>query len=55
MTAVACGTCGTTGLRDDAKFCGDCGAPIAQVHKVTESSSVSRNRSAPTAPAISIE
>ena len=29
MTAdVACGSCGT-GLRENAKFCDECGAPIA--------------------------
>jgi adenylate cyclase len=27
MTAAACGTCGTA-LRDDAKFCDECGAPV---------------------------
>ena len=36
MTAAACGTCGTGALRDDAKFCDECGAPIAQAHKVAE-------------------
>src|ERR1700751_3609614 len=36
MTAAACGTCGTAALRDDAKFCDECGAPIAQPHKVAE-------------------
>ena len=36
MTAAACGTCGMAALRDDAKFCDECGAPIAQPHKVAE-------------------
>src|ERR1700747_1875611 len=36
MTAAACGTCGTAALRDDAMFCDECGAPIAQAHKVAE-------------------
>jgi len=36
MTAPACGTCGMAALRDDAKFCHECGAPIAQPHKVAE-------------------
>ena len=36
MMAAACGTCGTAALRDDAKFCDECGAPIAQPHKVAE-------------------
>jgi len=36
MTAAACGTCGMPALRDDAKFCDECGAPIAQPHEVAE-------------------
>src|SRR6516225_1944796 len=36
MTAAACGTCGMAALRDGAKFCDECGAPIAQPHKVAE-------------------
>ena len=36
MTAATCGTCGTGALRGDAKFCDECGAPIAQAHKVAE-------------------
>jgi adenylate cyclase len=30
MTAagLVCGTCGTAALRDNAKFCDECGAPI---------------------------
>src|SRR6202008_439732 len=36
MTAAACRTCGMAALRDDAKFCDECGAPIAQAHKVAE-------------------
>ena len=36
MTAAACGTCGTGALRDDAKFCDECGAPIAQAHRPAE-------------------
>src|SRR6516162_8966554 len=36
MTAAACGTCGMAVLRGDAKFCHECGAPIAQPHKVAE-------------------
>src|ERR1700741_5480312 len=36
MTAAACRTCGMAALRDDAKFCDECGAPIAQPHKVAE-------------------
>jgi adenylate cyclase len=36
MTAAACGTCGTAALRDDAKFCDECGAPTVQEHKVAE-------------------
>src|SRR6516225_7129655 len=40
MTAAACGTCGMAALRDDAKFCDECGAPIAQPHKVAECNQV---------------
>jgi adenylate cyclase len=36
MTAAACEICGTAALRDDAKFCDECGAPIAQPNKVAE-------------------
>jgi predicted amidophosphoribosyltransferase len=36
MTGAMCGTCGTAALRENAKFCDECGAPIAQAHKVTE-------------------
>jgi len=36
MTAATCGTCGTAALRENAKFCDECGAPIAQAHKVAE-------------------
>jgi len=35
MTA-ACASCVTASLRGDAMFCDECGAPIAQAHKVTE-------------------
>jgi adenylate cyclase len=36
MTAMACGSCGMTAVRDDAKFCDECGAAIAQARKVAE-------------------
>ena len=36
MTAARVERCGTAALRDDAKFCDECGAPIAQAHKVAE-------------------
>src|ERR1700757_4988171 len=36
MTAATCGTCGTAALRENAKFCDECGAPITLPHKVAE-------------------
>jgi adenylate cyclase len=36
MTGAMCGTCGTAALRENAKFCDECGAPITQAHKVAE-------------------
>jgi class 3 adenylate cyclase len=36
MTAgVACGSCGT-GLRENSKFCNECGAPVTQVSRSAE-------------------
>src|SRR6201993_5316010 len=36
MTTATCGTCGTAALRENAKFCDECGAPITLPHKVAE-------------------
>jgi class 3 adenylate cyclase len=36
MTTAACETCGTAALRENAKFCDECGAPITLPHKVAE-------------------
>jgi adenylate cyclase len=36
MTAATCGTCGTAALRENAKFCDECGAPITLAHKPAE-------------------
>jgi class 3 adenylate cyclase len=36
VAALVCGSCGTAALREDAKFCDECGAPITMSHKPAE-------------------
>jgi len=36
MTAAPCTTCGATAVRDNAKFCDECGSPVAQTRRTAE-------------------
>jgi adenylate cyclase len=36
MTGAPCTMCGATAMRDNAKFCDECGSPVTQTHRVAE-------------------
>jgi len=36
MTAALCATCGTPVLRENAKFCDECGSPITLARQIAE-------------------